>query len=566
MTRQRVLLARGQRWDLQLGVAKLVILIVLLGLAWSSLIRHWFVAGWLWLPLAVLVALFLGHDRVIQARRRAEHLTAYYERGLARLQDRWSGGGDTGERFRDGEHPYASDLDLFGTGSLFELICTARTSMGQRCLAAWMLTPAGPEVVRQRQARVGELRDQLNLRESVASLGEDLNQSVQPERLRVWAAARPQFQRLWLRWAWAALSAGTIALLVYGVITGQFAWLILAVLAEILVLGSLNRKLEPVLAERGANGAGLKLFAGVVESLPAAVPGAAAALRRLARLADWIEAKDSLLGKALDFGLLYSVHLAYAAESWRRRHGAQVAGWLDAVAEFEALLSLASLAYERPEDPFPELEESAAPYVYGEELGHPLLPAAGCVRNSVSMDSQTRVLLISGSNMSGKSTLLRTVGLNAVLAQMGAPVRARRLRLSPMMLGTRLRSSDSLQLGRSGFYAEILRLRQVYDLTRGALPVLFLFDELLEGTNSHDRVIGGQGLLRALLSRNTLGMITTHDLALTAIADEGGAAVRNLHFEDQIEGGDVRFDHRLRPGVVQKSNALALMRIIGLDV
>lgn len=566
LQRQRRLLARAQALDLRLGLAKLATVVIWLALAWMALLRHLFSAQWLWLPLLVLAALFWWHDRVIRARERAQHLSAYYERGLARLEDRWAGGGDGGERFRDGQHPYASDLDLFGPGGLFELVSTARTSMGQQCLAQWMLTPALPATVRQRQAQVENLRGALDLRESVAALGEDLNQSVRPERLRAWAQAPAQLRRLGMRWVYAALSLAAIALLVYGLITGQFVYVFLTVLAEVLVLFRLGGQIEPVLSERGATGAGLSLFAGVVDRLPKPPPGAAAALRRLAHLSDWIEAKDSLLGKGLDFTLLYSVHLAYAAEAWRRRHGAQVAAWLEAVGEFEALLSLASLAFEHPGDPFAELDADGEPHFEGEELGHPLLPAATCVRNSVALNASTRVLLISGSNMSGKSTLMRTVGINAVLAQMGAPVRARRLRLSPLALGTRLRTSDSLQLGRSGFYAEILRLRQVFDLTRGPLPVLFLFDELLEGTNSHDRVIGGQGLLRALLRRRTLGIITTHDLALTAVAEEGGSVVRNLHFEDQIEGDDVRFDHVLRPGVVTKSNALALMRVIGLDV
>ncbi len=560
------MLEQRQRLDLRLGLAKLATVAAWLALAWLSLLRHLFATVWLWLPLAVLLALFWWHDRVIRDRRRAERLTAYYERGLARLEDRWAGTGDAGERFRDPQHPYASDLDLFGAGSLFELISTARTSMGQECLAQWMLAPALPEVVRRRQAQAEALRGQLDLRAAVASLGEDLNQGVRPERLRAWAQAPASLRRLGLRWAYASLSAAAVAALVYGLMSGQYIYLFLLVLAEVLVLFQQGGRLEPVLSERGATSAGLSLFAGVVARLPEPPPVAAAALRSLAHLSDWIEAKDSLLGKGLDFTLLYSVHLAYAAEAWRRRYGPCVAAWLQAVGEFEALLSLANFAYEHPGDPFAEIEEDGEPHFDGDELGHPLLAAATCVRNSVALNAETRVLLISGSNMSGKSTLLRTVGINAVLAQMGAPVRARRLRLSPLALGTRLRTSDSLQLGRSGFYAEIMRLRQVFDLTHGGLPLLFLFDELMEGTNSHDRVVGGQGLLRALLVRRTLGIITTHDLALTAVTGRDSGVVRNLHFEDQIEGDDVRFDHSLRPGVVQKSNALALMRIIGLDV
>lgn len=241
---------------------------------------------------------------------------------------------------------------------------------------------------------------------------------------------------------------------------------------------------------------------------------------------------------------------------------------IDVVAEFEALLSLSAYAYEHPDDHFPEFVEAseARAFLEGEELGHPLIPAAKCVRNSVHLGNGTRVLLVSGSNMSGKSTLLRTVGINVVLAMAGAPVRAKTMRLCPMALGTRIRSTDSLQEGRSNFYTEILRIRQVAALSEKGGPLLFLFDELLEGTNSHDRQIGSEALLRALMGRHTVGIVTTHDLALTQIQATLDGSVRNVHFEDQIVNGEMSFDYKLRDGIVPKSNALDLMRWIGLKV
>jgi DNA mismatch repair ATPase MutS len=234
----------------------------------------------------------------------------------------------------------------------------------------------------------------------------------------------------------------------------------------------------------------------------------------------------------------------------------------------EALLSLATYSFEHPQDPFPEFGagEDPHPIFQGEDLGHPLIPAAKCVRNSVRLDEHTRLLLISGSNMSGKSTFLRTVGINAVLARAGAPIRGESLRLSPLLLGTRIRSTDSLQDGRSNFYTEILRIRQVFELMNQEHPVLFLFDELLEGTNSKDRRIGAEGLLHALLARRTLGIVTTHDLALTEIADSLSGTVCNAHFQDFVEEGQMHFDYKLREGVVARSNALELMRLIGLKV
>ncbi len=202
----------------------------------------------------------------------------------------------------------------------------------------------------------------------------------------------------------------------------------------------------------------------------------------------------------------------------------------------------------------------------GEELGHPLIPAKECVRNTVRLDAQTRMLLVSGSNMSGKSTFLRVAGINAVLALAGAPIRGKSLHMTPVRLGTSIRRVDSLQEHRSSFYTEILRIRDVFELTEGAANVLFLFDELLEGTNSNDRRIGAEGLLRALLERGAMGIVTTHDLALTDIAQVWPNAVRNVHFQDYVEDGKMRFDHKLRDGVVAKSNALELMRLIGLKV
>jgi DNA mismatch repair ATPase MutS len=254
-----------------------------------------------------------------------------------------------------------------------------------------------------------------------------------------------------------------------------------------------------------------------------------------------------------------------AAERWRAAHGERVRGWLEAIADLEALMSIAAYSYEHPDDVYPELVDGPASLI-GAGLGHPLIPQGRCVRNDVSLTHSCRALLVSGSNMSGKSTLLRTIGVNAVLAMAGAPVRAARLRLTPMALGASIRVTDSLQEGRSRFYAQIERLRVLADLSRGPLPLLFLLDELLHGTNSHDRLVGSQAVLRSLQRNGAIGLITTHDLALADIAGSMQPPGENVHFEDQFEAGAMKFDYKLRPGVVRKSNALELMRSVGLEV
>jgi DNA mismatch repair ATPase MutS len=303
----------------------------------------------------------------------------------------------------------------------------------------------------------------------------------------------------------------------------------------------------------------------LLERLSSAGVPASRAIARLATTVQFIESRRNPIIQILDLPLLYSVHAALAAERWRRDHGGSVAAWLDAIGELEALLSLSAYSHEHPDDPFPELVDGDAAFD-GVALGHPLLPRDACVRNDVTIGGSTRVLLISGSNMSGKSTLLRTVGINTVLAMAGAPVRARQLRLSPLQVGANIRINDSLHEGSSRFYAEITRLRHLNETALRKPSLLFLLDEVLQGTNSRDRFIGAQGVIRALIDRGAIGLVTTHDLALTSLDVGGAERLRNLHFQDQLVDGRMLFDFKLHEGVVTKSNGIELMRSIGLDV
>jgi DNA mismatch repair ATPase MutS len=290
---------------------------------------------------------------------------------------------------------------------------------------------------------------------------------------------------------------------------------------------------------------------------------ASATLSKLATIVNFVEARRNPFLAPLMLPSMYTIQSALAAERWRQRHGRVVASWLGVLGEIEALESLAAYSFERPEDPFPEFLAGPAAFTAA-ELGHPLISPQTRVRNDVDISGDTRVLLVSGSNMSGKSTLLRSVGINTVLAMAGAPVCAARLQLTPLQVGASIRINDSLYEGSSRFYAEITRLRQLFEPSR--LPLLFLLDELLQGTNSTDRRIGAQGVVRALLERGAIGLISTHDLALTDGSALRGGALRNVHFQDELQEGKLSFDFRLRDGVVTKSNGIELMRAIGLDV
>jgi hypothetical protein len=290
---------------------------------------------------------------------------------------------------------------------------------------------------------------------------------------------------------------------------------------------------------------------------------ASAALRKLATIVNFVEARRNPILAPFLLLLMYPLQTALAAERWRSIHGAVVHPWLEVLGEFEALLSLARYSYEQAADPFPEFLDGA-PAFEATGLGHPLIPAAVRVCNDVAIGGTARVLLVSGSNMSGKSTLLRTIGINTVLSMAGAPVRATSLRLTPLQIGASIRINDSLHEGSSRFYAEITRLRRLFDPQ--PLPLLFLLDELLQGTNSADRRVGAQGLIRALIRRGSIGLISTHDLALTDIGGLEPGAIENVHFQDELVDGKLKFDFKLRPGIVTKSNGIELMRSIGLDV
>lgn len=576
-------LATKDRLHQAIGNAKLVVVVAGILFVYLSFSRNLFPQSWLIVLVAVYLALAAWHELILRAKAKAATAADYYRRGIARIEDRWAGTGQTGERFQTGDHVYAEDLDLFGKGSLFELLSTARLPMGEDRLAGWLRRPSPKPVVLARQELVGEVRQKLDLRESIAITGESLRARLDPEPLVGWAEQPPGMPgKVWRNLAFA-LAVAAFAAGVYYLLSSA-VWPLLFVLAlEGLLRQQLQKKATAALDGVACNAEGVVLFANILELLEKesfASPQlqklcaplkeihkpASQVIRRFARIVYWIDARHSLLAHLADVPFLYTLQVGFTAEAWRRRWGSSMRTWVDIAAEMEALLSLAAYSFEHPADPFPEFSEDSSGDFVGEQLGHPLVPDVRCVRNSVRLDKETRVLLVSGSNMSGKSTLLRTIGVNAVLAMAGAPIRGKSLRLSPLSIGTSIRRIDSLQEGRSGFYTEILQIRRVFQLTEDSAALLFLFDELLEGTNSKDRRIGAEGLMKALLRRRAVGVVTTHDLALTEITASGDGLVRNMHFEDQVKDGKMHFDYKLRDGVIAKSNALELMRLMGFEI
>jgi hypothetical protein len=565
-----------------IGNQRLGVFVVGIVVGWFSWGTGAISGWWLLAPLIVYLALAKQHEAVIQGRQRAQRVAAYYEQGIRRIEDRWQGNGVSGARFLSPEHPYSSDLDIFGVGSLFELLCAARTRAGEACLAEWLAAPAAPDVVRARQEAVRELTAKLDLREDLAAIGEQVRAGLKPETLAAWGDGPILFPSKWERRLALLLTAVAPALLAAWPVGAGALPFTISLLVNGVYAGWLNRRVGQAAHSVDRMSRDLEMFAGLLarleqedyqapllRALQAIMKpeGVSASVRvsRLQSIIELLEVPHSPLLSPLKVIVLWTVHCAFAIDAWRAADGTRIAGWLHAVAEWEALCSLAGYAYEHPEDVYPEIV-SGEPCFRAVGIAHPLLPAADAVRNDLALEGAQRLHMVSGSNMSGKSTLLRTVGVGVVMALAGAPVRAHRLRLTPLCPGASIRTQDSLQAGISRFYAEILRLRQILDMANEQPTLLFLLDEILHGTNSHDRRIGAEAVIRTLATRGAIGLVTTHDLALAAIAADPDLHAVNVHFEDRLQDGKMIFDYHLRPGVVTKSNAIELMRAVGLEV
>ncbi len=549
------------------------------------------------LPVLAFAAAVAQHHKAHAAAERARSLHAWYQRASDRLVDAWPGTGPTGQEYLADESLFGHDIDLFGEGSLYQRLATTPTSLGHRRLAVWLTQPAAPDVIRSRQEALRELAPLLDLREELAIVGETAGEVFRPDALAAWGrngSVHPQASALrvtsWVfgavglfcagAWAVGSLSVGPLGLviivdLLFEKLVGKrrqqhgqelvhagrgLAWL--AKLLQLLEEGRFQSpELQSLRTSLNQSGEQAGEQSGDLPS---------ASIHELTTLVDKLEAsKRNAVYSLFAFIAQVPLRTALDLDDWRSQHGLRVADWLDAAGHFEALLALGTYAYERPDDCYPEILDGSsgdARFV-AQGLGHPLIPDASCVRNDLRLDQSMRLLLLSGSNMSGKSTLLRAVGTNLSLAMAGAPTKATSLSLTPLALGASIRIEDSLSEGTSHFYAEIKRLRLIDELmSKGPWPVLYLLDEVLHGTNSRDRLAGSSAIVKKFVAKGALGIVTTHDLALARIADELGELARNAHLEDSIVDGEMHFDYTLREGVVTRGNALPLMRSLGLDV
>jgi hypothetical protein len=563
-----------------LVLALAVALFLLLGLyAVRQQVSFW----WSSAPVPVAAISARRYRRNRQSSFRMWRLKCFYERSVRRIQGKWAGSGVTGEEFGEADHVYSTDLNILGEGSLFELLCITRTSIGQRGLADYLLkSPAIGETL-LRQDAVRELRDRADLRERVALLGEFDVLGSKWSAFEDWLNS-PVFsfsKHLRMPIAVTSLLLGAIVL---GGLTGLIPWIRVAIWISPLVafhsligLAFRNRVnkaiacVRPVSFETQVFREGLQLLQGEhfqclkLKTLADQVLNGSGSVRKLERLLDALNErrKDWFYGPSLM--LLAGTQLCMAIEQWRREHGESLVVWLGAWAEFEALNALASYAHDNPDNTFPDFTSGVACFE-ARQMKHPLMSRDSCVANDVELNQKSRLYVVSGSNMSGKSTLLRTIGLNAVLASAGAPVRAAALRMSGLTVFASISVVDSLLNGKSRFMAEVDRLRRTIESSMQNRSVLFLIDEIFSGTNSRDRRVAAEAVVRTLVERQAIGALSTHDLALCEIADSEEFHGINVHMGSRDGGDPLDFDYRLKPGVTNEANALAIARMAGVPV
>jgi predicted ATPase len=533
------------------------------------------------------VALVIWHARLDASERRVRAAIDFHKWAVERIEGRFESYPSRGDRFLSDAHPFTSDLGIFGPSSIFQLIDVTHTRRGEECLARWLAEPASTSAVLERQEAVRELRSKEKMREELFVFGALIAaDKPNPDPLIAWAEGSESVPiARAVAFVLPAITMGLIALGAFGLVPSN-AWIVPLVAQWAYGFGLLP-KIEPIAAAVSSREGALARYRSMLEEIErqsfdapllrslkddvarGEARPASAEVRSLSTIVGFLDARRN---EAFRFFigplLLWDAHCVVALETWRRRAGKNVRRWLEVIGEFEALASLAGFAYDHPEHAWPTLSETPAFRAKG--LGHPILVPESLVRNDVELRGPGTALLVTGSNMSGKSTLLRSMGVNAVLAMAGAPVVAEQLVISVFEVRTSMWARDSLARGVSHFYAELEKLKRVVDGIRGDRPLFFLLDEILQGTNSRERVIGARSVLRHLLEHGAMGAVSTHDVGLLDLPPALDAKLDKVHFEEQVQteekGSAMSFDYKLRPGVVRSTNALRLMKLVGIDV
>ncbi|GAB3953076.1 MutS family DNA mismatch repair protein [Spirosoma harenae] len=570
-------------------------------LAFARLV--WFVGSvaaiWLFIrldqQLAAIASLLIGivgflvllkrHQAARQKRDLNQKLAFINQDEAARLKRQYLRP-ETGEQFSSPTHYYSGDLDVFGKHSLFRLLNRTHTYEGQNRLTNWLKSPSAPDAVRLRHQVVAELKPQIDWRqefEALAYVEETVSHS--PANLVKWANAEitplPGYMAI-IRFLFPAITLSLFIAWLAGYIPGTAVLLSLAVHG--LILSQTSARAKEVSEQTFEISTALRSFRSLFEkaeqlksdairlqairkALTSDDQSASEAIGKLSRLTEGLNYRRNPYFY-LFFGIatLWDIHYLYRLEYWRKTHGPHLGRWFEALGELEALNSLAGFAFAHPSYATPDIVDDEFVLDFT-AAAHPLLAPDRSVANSLKLTGSGQTVLITGSNMSGKSTFLRTVGANVVLALAGAVVSAERFWCSPVLVFTSMRTQDSLEESTSSFYAELKRLQTLIQQTKqhNKIPVLYFLDEILKGTNSADRHRGAEALIRQLHQTTASGFVSTHDLELGQLTDADNF-VRNFHFQSDLQNGELIFDYKLRNGICESFNASQLMQAIGIEM
>ncbi|SHK62182.1 MutS family DNA mismatch repair protein [Desulforamulus aeronauticus] len=583
-TNYQTALTGAQKTDGTLVFYRSMVALLALGLFLYGTFQKLYGLYFLLVPIVLLFMILVNkHQKVRKQIVFLENLIRINQRALLRLAGQWTDFPQTGERFMAPEHPYTGDLTIFGQGSLFQYINATNLMTGEQALAKLLSEESSYQDIGARQSALRELAPQLDWRQKFQAIGMGSRyKDGELEKLWLWAREKPHFLQNKANYlillpvvTWLSVILMAFRLVPTYVPLGLFILQVLLVTAGQAFIAKVFQDTEKAAVELTRLSQLLSHIEGQKFQAPLLVTlqrkllknkhSAAQQVKALSKIAELINLRYSVLYhffNALFFCDLYTIR---TLEQWKSQYGTSLEQWFRVIGHFEALASLAVLAHDHPRWVFPEVKNEE-PFFSAVNLGHPLIHRSVRVCNEVSLRQSGTVHIITGSNMSGKSTLLRTVGINLVLAYAGAPVCANELRCSQMSIYTSMRVQDSLEESVSSFYAELKRIKLVIEAARREKPLIFLLDEIFKGTNSRDRIAGARTVIKNLAQQNVIGFVTTHDLELGALEKECPTQIRNYHFTDEIIDQTITFDYRLKEGVSKTTNALALMKMVGIDV
>jgi hypothetical protein len=582
--------ALSQRYN-RLSIVRLLIFlggITLVVLLWSNVN---ILAG-----IAAIILFLAGFYRFVTWHQRLK-TEEQHQRDLAKVNE-WEAAVeqhdfsnyDDGARFLDQSHPNAIDLDLYGPFSMFQYLNRAVTALGQQMLARWLAEPAAPKAIQQRQDALQELGPMLEWRQHFQAYGLETEDNLeQISLLHRWMKAPPFLtDKKWVAVALYIIPLWSVAAAVIWALYLPWYLGILLYLPAMLILRHFVERVSETHQKTTHAELALRHYAQLIQHIEGETfqspllhqlhdelstegQPASAMIRRLSYIIRQLNVRYNAFSFLFNIFGLWELQYVYRLEKWKAAVKGHLPRWFEAMASFEALSSLGNLHHNNPDWAFPAITGTAV--VEAEELGHPLLHRDKRVCNDIHLPTNGHIKLITGSNMAGKSTFLRTVGLNMVLAMAGAPVCARRMALPPLQVYTSMRTQDALQESTSSFYAELKRLKFIIEAVEDTadhqppqLQAFFLLDEILKGTNSNDRHTGSKALIRQLIRSRGSGIIATHDLELGQLEAEANGTIENLRIEVEIQGGELHFDYKLKQGVSQSFNATLLMKRMGIKI